>query len=237
MLSEKPWKPDAVAFLLAGLFVCIGVGSLAAHWALNTEWLHSLGNPRYTRVVVSALFLQLPILAIVAFFVKYHHTTWRAAFGFSRHRWRWLVVVSVGTTLLAIAGTILLKWLSQWIMGWFHYNPPEQPTVTALQHAAGPLQKTLFGILALVVAPVTEECLFRGILYPSLKQIGYRGVALWGTSILFAIFHANAVSLLSLTYFSLLLILLYEETDNLMAPILCHALFNSTSFFWLVIYG
>jgi membrane protease YdiL (CAAX protease family) len=39
---------------------------------------------------------------------------------------------------------------------------------------------------------------------------------------------------LSLTVLAVILTLLYETTDNLLAPILTHSLFNLANFFWLV---
>jgi hypothetical protein len=76
-----------------------------------------------------------------------------------------------------------------------------------------------FGVVAIVVAPVVEEILFRGILYPAIKELGRPRLALWGTAILFALSHENAMSLLPLTFLALVLTWLYERTDNLLAPI------------------
>ena len=89
--------------------------------------------------------------------------------------------------------------------------------------------------MAVVVAPVVEEILFRGILYPAIKQIGYPRIAAIGTAILFALFHVNLLTFASLTAVALGLIALYEFTDNLLAPIVAHAVFNAsnlTMLFW-----
>jgi membrane protease YdiL (CAAX protease family) len=95
--------------------------------------------------------------------------------------------------------------------------------------AAGP--QVFLAFLAVVVAPVTEELLFRGILYPFVKQQGHPGLALWGTAILFGALHLNLMTFVPLTFLGLVLAWLYDTTDNLLAPIFGHSLFNLANFF------
>ena len=85
-------------------------------------------------------------------------------------------------------------------------------------------------LLAVFLAPLSEEMIFRGILYPTLKQAGYPGTALWVTSLLFGAIHMNWIAFVPLTLFSLLLIWIYEKTGSLWASITAHSLFNFTSF-------
>ena len=49
-------------------------------------------------------------------------------------------------------------------------------------------------------------------------------------SLLFAAIHANLMTFIPLTFFALVLIALYEKTDNLLAPITAHCFFNSVNF-------
>ena len=90
-----------------------------------------------------------------------------------------------------------------------------------------------FVVMAVAVAPVAEEILFRGILYPAIKQIGYPRLAAIGTALLFALFHVNLLTFASLTVVALGLIALYEFTDNLLAPITAHAVFNASNLIML----
>jgi membrane protease YdiL (CAAX protease family) len=76
--------------------------------------------------------------------------------------------------------------------------------------------------------------LFRGILYPAVKQFGYPRLALWSTSLLFAAIHMNAVTFVPLATLALILTALYEWTDNLLAPIAAHVLFNALNFAMLL---
>ena len=83
--------------------------------------------------------------------------------------------------------------------------------------------------LAIVLAPVAEEFLFRGLLYPFIKQLGWPRLAWIGVSLLFALIHLNAPTFLPLFVFALVLTWLYERTDCLLAPIVTHSLFNSAN--------
>ena len=91
----------------------------------------------------------------------------------------------------------------------------------------------IFICMAVLVAPIVEEILFRGILYPAIKQIGYPRLAAISTAILFALFHVNLVTFASLTAVALGLIVLYEFTDNLLAPIIAHSIFNASNVFMI----
>jgi membrane protease YdiL (CAAX protease family) len=84
--------------------------------------------------------------------------------------------------------------------------------------------------LAVFLAPLAEEVFFRGLLYPTIKQLGFPKIALWTTSLLFAGMHFNLPSFVPLTAFSLLLIWLYEKTNSLWACITAHSVFNFSNF-------
>jgi membrane protease YdiL (CAAX protease family) len=90
-------------------------------------------------------------------------------------------------------------------------------------------------------------------LYPWLRRRGWQQQALWvrgrvcaglrkgwpcyavfSTSLLFGAVHLNAMTFFPLTFLALVLTWLYEKTDNLLAPILTHSLFNTANFFWLI---
>src|SRR5207245_8117127 len=109
----------------------------------------------------------------------------------------------------------------------------EQQAVHALRVASSWFDRLALGLAAIVLAPLAEEMIFRGILYPALKQWGFRRLALWSTSLLFAAVHLNLATFVPLLVLSLILTLLYEKMDNLLAPITAHALFNGFNFLML----
>jgi len=103
-----------------------------------------------------------------------------------------------------------------------------------MQEATSFGELAVYGLFAIIIAPFVEELIFRGVLYPAIKQIGYRRLALWGTSIFFAVTHANLAAMVSLTFFAVILTFLYETTNNLLAPMITHSLFNFANYAFMI---
>lgn len=80
--------------------------------------------------------------------------------------------------------------------------------------------------LTVLVAPIVEELMFRGLLFHRFaRRWGVRRAALV-TSAIFAVMHLNPVGIFAL---GLLLTVLYLKTGSLWAPIACHALNNAVA--------
>ena len=181
------------------------------------------------QMVIALLSFQGLALIWIALFLREHCTTWREAFGFRKH---WLHAILLGL----IVGCIFLpiglglKWLSAEFIVRLHFKPEEQQVVQALQNDDTGITRFIFGLLTVLLVPPAEEALFRGIFYPWAKQSGFPLLALWGTAIFFGAIHLNLISFIPLTLLALALTMLYEKTDNLLAPITSHALFNGVNF-------
>ena len=160
-----------------------------------------------------------------------------AAFGFNRKNTGRCLLLGLATGLGLVLIAMAFALMSGVLIQAFGDQVEPQKLVTliaeesAKQENIGPL--IFFVVMAVAVAPVAEEILFRGILYPAIKQIGYPRVAAIGTALLFALFHVNLLTFASLTVVALGLIALYEFTDNLLAPITAHAVFNASNLIML----
>jgi membrane protease YdiL (CAAX protease family) len=120
----------------------------------------------------------------------------------------------------------LLQWISLAIISLLHFNSADQAAVLTLQGAQSWDTRAYLIAFTVLVAPVAEEVIFRGIIYPTIKQSGHPKIALWLTSFLFALIHGNVPIFLPLLVLALALTFLYEVTDNLLASITAHAVFN-----------
>ena len=91
--------------------------------------------------------------------------------------------------------------------------------------------------MAIVIAPIYEELLFRGILFPYLvKRIGLtKGLIL--LSLIFAGLHFHLPSIAPLFLLSLVLCLAYWRTGSLWVSIGVHTIFNTVSILSLSITG
>jgi membrane protease YdiL (CAAX protease family) len=233
MLSEKPWPPDRVLQLLVRLFGSMLIGMVLVSWLSSAS---SLGQNslKLLTLAIGTLSFHGMALVLTHWFLRDQSLSWEEAFGFISPRLgrSLLLAIVVAMALLPIAWS--LGQLSARVMSSFHIQPVVQSPVQMLQTGLPFGTKLLIGFLAIVVAPFAEELVFRGLIYPTVKQHGFPRLALWGTSLLFAAIHNNLMILLPLTFLAVVLTLLYESTDNLLAPIFAHSIFNFVNFFWVV---
>jgi uncharacterized protein len=95
----------------------------------------------------------------------------------------------------------------------------------------------LFFITAAIAAPLFEEFLFRGFLLPSLTRYVPVWVAICLSGLLFGVAHLSLSEIIPLTTLGIILGIVYVRTKNLLAPMLLHSLWNSTTLVSLYILG
>ena len=89
----------------------------------------------------------------------------------------------------------------------------------------------LYLLLTIVVAPITEELLMRGVLFQEWLHVMPRWLVYIVTSVLFAMFHGTWVHLYLGFVCGMLFAVLYEYTGNLRISIGAHAFYNFLSVF------
>lgn len=89
--------------------------------------------------------------------------------------------------------------------------------------------QNLFLLIAasVVLAPLSEELIFRGMMYRRIRN--YLGIpaAVLLSAAAFGIYHTNVVQFIYATVLGILFALLYEKTGTLIVPVLCHAAANA----------
>jgi membrane protease YdiL (CAAX protease family) len=236
MISAKPWSADAAMILVAGVVACLFIG-LSLAWLLEAVHPHfSPDNLEFAQTTIVILCFQGASLGWIALFLRVNRISWREAFGLPPSFPGKTIALGAVAGVLVLPLMWVLQWLSQLVMPILHLTPVAQTAVTELQKPGlSAAQKIAFGVFTILLAPVAEEVLFRGILYPSIKQAGRPRLALWGTSTFFAALHLNAASLVPLLVLALILVFLYEFSESLLAPILAHSIFNAANFFYLLL--
>ena len=147
-------------------------------------------------------------------------------FGFDRLSF--LKVFLWGAGLL-IAAFPLIFASSAVVSSLMHANPQKdsQPIMQLFEHVAEPAKKIPIIFLAVVIAPLAEEFVFRGFLYGVLKRYAGALPALVFTGVAFALIHLHVPSLLPLFLLACVLTLAYELSGSLLVPMAMHALFNA----------
>ena len=109
------------------------------------------------------------------------------------------------------------------------YSIEKQPLVETIAATHSPLLLLLFIFLAAVIAPISEELIFRGVIYRFIKGHVHPTLALILSALIFSLLHFNTMAYVPLFILGLLLAYSYEVTGNLAVPILLHALFNANT--------
>ncbi|MFD2258029.1 CPBP family intramembrane glutamic endopeptidase [Luteolibacter algae] len=104
-----------------------------------------------------------------------------------------------------------------------------QDSVVMFQQEENLFLLGLMAFAASIVAPLCEEVVFRGYLYPVAKKFTGPWIAALCTALIFSAAHGSLAALLPLFIFGLVLVAIYEITGSLWAPIAVHALFNTAT--------
>mgnify|MGYP001192701181 CR=1 FL=1 len=107
--------------------------------------------------------------------------------------------------------------------------PQHEALQVITQSSSAPLQ-TLMVVLAVAVAPLIEELLFRGLFQTMIRSyVGRPWPAIVIASILFAVIHQDAEHWPALFVLALGLGYSYERSGSLLRAIFMHAMFNGIS--------
>lgn len=98
-------------------------------------------------------------------------------------------------------------------------------TIEALYSASLPVQIISLGILT----PVSEELVFRGLLFQRLRERGTYMQAAVFSSVVFGLMHMNLVQMIYGFVMGMLLAYVYEKYGSVKAPILAHMTMNILS--------
>src|SRR5213596_4225249 len=128
MLSERPWKLEAVMGLLAGWMLAMVVGLLIAQGFMRLVPGNPLAGNLFLQFVISTFFLHGVGLIMVQVFLIHHRVGWTEFLG-----WRKLRAKSVAQvilmTLIVLPVVLGLNSLSAVLLTKVHVAPVEQQSM------------------------------------------------------------------------------------------------------------
>lgn len=233
----------SVVFILAGAALLCVLGGAAALGvaALALGWHQALDAISALRTSTAADDTQLARAGVLVSLAGYAAIS-AAVMAASRfrggRRWRdllawhpWHPFRAARLFWAVAAATIAYSLAADAIIS--RYYPPSRDWVTLPK---GPLWVGLFVVLAVIMAPLTEELLFRGWLYTSLRaKIGViAGILV--TAVLFALAHWEKSHLYALAVFPVGLALGFfrERSGSLLASMTFHAVYNAAALATLI---
>jgi uncharacterized protein len=128
-----------------------------------------------------------------------------------------LVVLPV-LTLLSLGWTVLLRASG--------VSDQPQDLIGIFAETQSPLVIASMLVVACVLAPLSEELMFRAGLYRYLRQRLGRMPALLLSSVCFGALHGNWAGFLPLAVLGMILAVVYEATGSIRVVIVAHSLFN-----------
>lgn len=117
-------------------------------------------------------------------------------------------------------------WAGRWLHGPSYQIPRHKELQLLMDYPEWSLRLSII-VLAVFIAPVVEELLFRGLLQSAIRSFVKRpwsGIIL--VSLVFATIHQNAEHWPALFVLGVGLGYAYERSGSLLRPILIHAMFN-----------
>jgi membrane protease YdiL (CAAX protease family) len=221
--------------LVGGILMAFFTGNLVAELLRRSHvaGFHTADGAGY--VLLATLSFHGAALLGGLLFLRFTSISLREIAGLDHTRWQRQLVLVFLTLLVALPAMFTLKLSSELVMGWLGLPVEDQRAVDLLLNCHSSRLKIYLGFFAVVIAPIAEEFIFRGLLYSGLKKLGWPKCAWLVTSVLFAAIHGSLPIFLPLVAFALALTWLYEKTEGLLAPVLAHSAFNAANLALLVI--
>ncbi|GEM_PF-3511357 len=235
-LLSTPQLVEVHAHLLMSLSLMLPVLVYGANLVFAMSGSSKVDSETFTitnSTLISSSITQLFMTAVCVFaFVTAHKIPVIDAF-FPRQEIalpKWLFVaipIASIALILAIQGTLEQAGLFFWLEQTFN-APLNQTTIEWLQNNELSLATLILLIIQVcLIAPITEEIIFRGIFFKQLENHFGLVIGCLMSAVFFALIHAHLIAFVPLFLFAIILNLSFYYTKNLKIPIITHMIFNS----------
>lgn len=180
-------------------------------------------------VVLATLGFHGAALGAAVWFLKAHGIRWREVTGLEFTGWKRQLALVAGALIVALPVMLALKAVSDLGLQKLGWPVENQRAVELILNCKSIALKIYLAVFAVIIAPLAEEFVFRGLIFSAFCKAGWRKCGWVVTSLLFALIHASAPVFLPLFAFALVLTWLCERTGGLLAPVLAHSAFNAAN--------
>lgn len=225
-LSLRPvsgWMPMRFFLVVIAGVVLVGAAVSATH-----TWFPGPAEG----TVTAALFWQVAILYTgVLLLVRVETATipggMRHLFGLDQSSASVGLGRGVGAYLIILPMFVATVLIYAGILHMLEIQMQPQPVMKALMELDSPIWIGLSFVFAVIAAPWVEELVFRGVLLPWLIRRGGLAAGLILTSLIFALVHGHAQTLVPLFMISVAFGCGYIWSGSLWIPVTMHACFNA----------
>ncbi len=208
--------PEAVIALLIAFFFLLTLLGAPNH---QVRRIH-------TGDLIASAILTTGLLLALAGYLRLRRFDLNSLGGFARIGF-FRTVVTSGILILAAYPLIFLgDLITQRLLR----SPPEkQPIVEMFSESSTMEQRIIIIVLAVSLAPLAEEFIFRFFLYGVAKRYVGRVVGVVLSALLFAAVHGHLPSFAPLFVLGTCFAIAYEWSGSILVPMTMHALFNAVT--------
>ena len=175
---------------------------------------HGIALTVATNLIALAIFILIFVIAKKSFLRKINISL--------PHKSSYLPTIAIGGSgqyvTAFLVGTVLMLLPKDWVDSFNETNE-------MVENASGFL--AFFAVV--ILAPIFEEILCRGLILNTLRKAMPKWVAIVLSSAIFGIIHGNPIQFIYATALGILLGWLYTKFDSIWIPMLCHLVFNLMS--------
>jgi CAAX protease family protein len=208
--------PEALLALFLALFFLLSLSGGSPHKASR------IGN----RELIASAAFTVGLLLAVAGFLRLRRFDLDSLGGFSKIGF-FRTAITAGVFILFAWPMILLADIATQRM--LPGAPPQQPIIEMFNASSTLEKRIIIIVLAVSLAPLAEEFIFRFFIYGVMKRYLGKFVAVVASALLFAAVHAHLPSFAPLFVLGTCFAVAYEWSGSILVPMTMHALFNAVT--------
>ena len=187
-------------------------------------------------ILFGSLIYALAVALVVLFAVMHSKTTIKQLFSYKNATYKRSISRGVIYGIAAIPPVVIITVIMSMVIGDLGLVAESQPVIDWLTNPETTFTTRIVIIFcAVVIAPVIEEVIFRGILFPAVLKNNSFILAVLLVGCIFSLIHFHAPSFLSILMLNIFFCAGYASTGSLVTPIVMHMVFNGTATFFALI--
>ena len=192
--------------------------------------------PKPDGILFGSLIYAMAVALVVLFATMHSHSTLTQLFSAEDSTLKSFMLKGVIYGIAAIPPVIIITVIMSMVIGDLGLVSESQPVIDWLTNPETTVvTRIVIIVCAVIIAPVIEEVIFRGILFPAVLKNNSFIPATLLVGCIFSLVHFHAPSFLSILVLNIFFCAGYASTGSLVTPIVMHMIFNATATFFALI--
>ena len=229
--GPQRWSYGDIAHVVAFYF---GVMVLAQFCAFTLTAQRLPAHAVELSALVSTTFANVCVCLYIIVLGEFRRGKTLGALGLSRRDGAWNLGLGLYLYVCFCPLVLASMQLVEIVSESFGHGLPAQPLVRLVMTEQTRSVMAAAVALVVVVAPLTEEVIFRGFLFSALRDNVGRWPAIVLSAALFAAAHTSMAAFLPVFLLGLLLAWAFDHTETLVASMAIHLTHNTASVLWIL---